>query len=107
MSLNKASTRKLIEELVREALNEGGLGDFLTKDLFAKSPEAKKKQLRIDAEQRARALLSDITETLRSMPQDLEGKIRTLRDIKEKISQVLIWGDSPLLDMIRESDAEK
>jgi|TARA_R110000824_G_scaffold14091_2_gene60411 hypothetical protein len=100
MSLNKASTKRLIEELVREELNETGLGDFLTKDLFAKAPQAKKQEQRLEAEQRVRALFSDIARTLATVPQDLEGKIRTLRDIKEKISQALIWDKPALLDLL-------
>jgi hypothetical protein len=103
MSSSKTRTKALIRQLVCEELNEAGLGDFLTKPMFAKKPEQVKREKRLDAEQRARALFSDIGRTLADVPQDLEGKIRTLRDIKEKISQVLIWGEEPLLDLIKET----
>lgn len=118
MSFDKAQTKELIHELISEVLNEAGqeemipygrktraqrVGAFLTKDLFGKKPAKVEKEKRLEAEQRARALYSDIAHTLAKAPQDLEGKIRTLRDIKEKISQTLIWGDDPLLDLIDEA----
>jgi hypothetical protein len=33
--------------------------------------------------------------------------VRTLRDIKEKVSEALIWGDNPLLDLINKKDEWK
>ena len=121
MSFTKTQVKKLIEQLIREELNKMSLeettphtyghktrgqriGRFLTKDLFAKKPEATAKEKRLEAEQRVRALYSDIARTLGSMPPQLEDKITLLRDIKEKISQALIWGDEPLLDLVKEAE---
>ena len=78
------------------------IGQFLTKDLFAKKPEAAAKEKRLEAEQRVRALYSEIARALGTVPNKLEDRIIALRDIKEKISQVLIWGDDPLLDLVQE-----
>ena len=115
MSGKKKLTKDHIACLVREALQEAAepyaygprtraqrIGRYLTKDMFAKKPEDAAKEKRLEAEQRVRQLYSDITRTLTAVPNKLEDKIIALRDIKEKISQVLIWGDSPLLDLVKE-----
>ena len=116
MGGKKKLTKNHIACLVREVLDEASphayrsktrgqrLGQFLTKDMFAKKPEEVAKEKRLEAEQRVRQLYSDITRALTAVPNKLEDRIIALRDIKEKISQVLIWGDAPLLDLVKEDE---
>ena len=92
----KKITRKRLEEIV-----EASISKFLTKPLFAKPPPTPEQE-RLKAEDRAQSMFDEIANMVEEAPQDLPGMINTLRDIKEKLSQVLIWGDDPLLDMIKE-----
>ena len=102
--LSKASLEEAIPHTYGHKTRAQRIGRFLTKDLFAKDDAGHKKEKHLEAEQRVRALYSDIARTLGSMPPQLEDKITLLRDIKEKISRALIWGDVPLLDLIRETE---
>ena len=92
----KKITRKKLEEIV-----EASLSKFLTKPLFAKPPPTPEQE-RLKAEGRAQSTFDDIANMIEEAPRDLSGMIKTLRDIKEKLSQVLIWGKDPLLDIIKE-----
>jgi hypothetical protein len=111
----------IIEKLVREELaaylaeiapygrksKAQRLGKFLTKDLFAKDPSIAKKEKRLKQEQRVREIFSDIAMSISNAPPDLESKIQLLRDLKERLSHALIWGDEPLLDLISEDDTNE
>jgi hypothetical protein len=117
--LTKDHIACLVREVLREEISKSSLdeapphtyghktrgqriGQFLTKDLFAKKPDDATKEKRLEIEQRVRTLYSEIARLLGAVPKKLEDRIIALRDIKEKISQVLIWGDEPLLDLVQE-----
>jgi hypothetical protein len=120
MSLKKPLTKNLIEQLVRKELKKRRLeeaesahaystktrgqriGRYLAKDLFSKKPVELAKEKHLEAEQRVRELYSAVMRAMGTVPKKLEDKIVVLRDIKEKISQALIWGDNPLLDLVKE-----
>ena len=63
--------------------------------------------MRLKQEQRVREIFSDIAMSISNAPADLESKIQLLRDLKERLSQALIWGDEPLLDLISEDDTNE
>jgi hypothetical protein len=80
-------------------LYESEFMSYLTKPMFVKDPPAPREE-----EEKAQSLvletIDEIEEMIENLPPNLEGMIKTLRDIKEKLSNVLIWGDNPLLDLI-------
>ncbi len=106
---NKTYPKELIEEMVREELAEASWPEFLGRDAREKRRDAKarkaKTQKRGEQEQRVRNIFSEIARSMAVVPQDLEGKVRMLRDLKEKLSTALIWGEDPLLDLIAEDNA--
>ena len=90
---------KLTEPELKRLI-ESEFMSFLAKPMFAKKPltDEEKKQA---AKLKILDLLDEITEMMENTPTDLEGMVLTLREIKEKLSRALIWGDSPLLDLIK------
>jgi len=108
---NKTYPKQLIEEMVREELAEASWADFLSRDERGKRRDAKarkaKMQKRGEQEQRVRNIFSEIARSMAVVPQDLEGKVRMLRDLKEKLSTALIWGDDPLMDLIAEDSSDE
>ena len=109
----KTYSKALIEKLIREELAEATWADFLGKEERTKRRDAAaqkaKRAKRVEQEQRVRNIFSDIARSLARVPQDLEGKVSMLRDLKETLSRALIWGDDPLMDLISEdaTDGEK
>tara|TARA_R100001594_G_scaffold54739_1_gene88301 strand:+ start:1165 stop:1515 length:351 start_codon:yes stop_codon:yes gene_type:complete len=112
---SKPYTKQQIEEIVREEIagmvSEASWADFLSRDERAKRRDAKarkaKMQKRGEQEQRVRNLFSEIARSMAAVPQDLEGKVRMLRDLKEKLSTALIWGNDPLMDLIAEDNGDE
>jgi hypothetical protein len=94
MKLTEAKLKQLIESEFM---------DFLTKPMFGGDPPTPQEE-----DEKAQALvlstIDEIEDMLADLPPNLEGMIRTLRDIKEKLSNALIWGDNPLLDLIKEQE---
>ena len=111
----KPPTKQHIEEIVRQEIadmvSEATWADFLSRDERAKRRDAKARKAKLEKrgeqEQRVRNLFSEIARSMAAVPQDLEGKVRMLRDLKEKLSTALIWGDDPLMDLIAEDSRDE
>ena len=93
---------KLTETELKQLI-ESEFMSFLTKSMFEKDPPTSQEE-----EEKAQSLvletIDEIEEMIENLPPNLEGMIKTLRDIKEKISEALIWGDNPLLDIIKKNE---
>jgi hypothetical protein len=91
MKLTESELKRLIES---EFMS------YLTKPMFTKDPPSPQEE---DEEAQSLVLktIDEIEEMIENLPPNLEGMIKTLRDIKEKLSNVLIWGDNPLLDLLK------
>jgi len=97
--LVKGAPMKLTESHLKQII-ESEFMSYLTKPMFAKKPPTGEEKEQA-AKLKILALLDEITEMMENTPTDLEGMVITLREIKEKLSRALIWGDSPLLDLIK------
>ena len=97
MKIAKTRLKQIIEEELKE-----GFMDRLTKPIFSKPPPSPE-QKREEAEDLANTAFDDITNMIEDAPHDLEGMVVTLRKIKDEVSRILIWGDKPLFDMIKET----
>jgi len=96
---------KLTEAHLKQ-LVESEFMSYLTRPMFAKDPPSRQEK-----EEEAQSLvletIDEIEEMIENLPSDLEGMVITLRNIKEKISEALIWGDNPLFDLINKKDKWK